>query len=58
MAVPGTAVFVDGIRATFSDVPADSIDELEVEADGYGAATILVIDSQRADRTSQKHGIA
>lgn len=55
---PGFLVSVDGIDVTFSDVPKDALDEIPVEVDGIGTARLIVIDAQRADRTTKQHGIA
>ncbi|AWK89089.1 ATP-binding protein [Azospirillum thermophilum] len=55
---PEFAVFVDGVRVGFSDVPSDCLQELNVDVPGYGQVKVLVIDSQRADRTTKQHGIA
>lgn len=55
---PEFVVHVDGVRVTFGDVPSDSMQELPVEVPGHGTAKVLVIDSQRADRTTKQHGIA
>lgn len=55
---PEFAVFVDGVRVGFSDVPSNCLQELNVDVPGYGQVKVLVIDSQRADRTTKQHGIA
>jgi hypothetical protein len=55
---PAFSVSVDGIRVTFDDVPPDSLGEVEVNVLGHGTVKIVVIDSQRTDRTAKQHGIA
>lgn len=55
---PDFVVSVDGVRVSFSDVPKDSLKELDVDVPGHGKVKVLVIDSQRADRTAKQHGIA
>jgi hypothetical protein len=55
---PEFAVSVDGIRVTFGDIPSESLYEIDAEIEGIGTAKIMVIDSQRADRTTKQHGIA
>lgn len=58
LANPAFEVSVDGVRVTFEDVPADAFRTISVVVPGHGEATILAIDSQRADRTTRQHGIA
>lgn len=55
---PSFSVSVDGIRVTFDDIPPDYIQEVSVEVEGHGVATVLVIDSQRPDKTTRQHGVA
>ena len=55
---PAFRVSVDGVLVTFSDVPGDCLDEIDVEVPGFGEAKVLVIDSQRTDRSTKQHGIA
>jgi hypothetical protein len=55
---PAFSVSVDGIRVTFEDVPRSSLEEIGVRVPNYGTVKILVIDSQRTDRTAKQHGIA
>ncbi len=58
LADPNFQVIVDGTTVTFEDVPAGKIRELEVEIVGFGVAKLVVIDTQKADRTTRQHGIA
>ena len=58
LADPNFKVIVDGTEVTFEDVPASKLRELEVEVSGYGVAQLIVIDTQKADRTTRQHGIA
>jgi hypothetical protein len=55
---PGFTVSVNGILVTFGDIPRDCLEEFDLEVPGHGTAHILVIDSQRPDRTTRQHGIA
>jgi len=55
---PEFAVYVDGVRVTFSDVPSDCLQELDVDVPGLGKVKVLVIDSQKPDKTTKQHGIA
>ncbi|MCW2783274.1 MAG: ATP-binding protein, partial [Marmoricola sp.] len=58
LADPNFQVVVDGTKVTFEDVPAGKLRELEVEVPGFGVAQLIVIDTQKADRTTRQHGIA
>jgi hypothetical protein len=58
LADPNFQVIVDGTKVTFEDVPAGKLRELEVEVTSFGVAQLIVIDTQKADRTTRQHGIA
>lgn len=58
LADPNFQVIVDGTKVTFEDVPASKLRELEVEIPEFGMAQLIVIDTQKADRTTRQHGIA
>lgn len=58
LADPKFVVSLDGTLVTFDDVPTHSIQKDEVDVPGYGKAQIVMIDSQKADRTMKLHGIA
>lgn len=55
---PNFRVFVDGQAVTFDDIPSDFLRESFVDIPGAGRAKILMIESQRADRSTRQHGIA
>ena len=55
---PSFEVAVDGVKVSFDDVPADSIQVIDVPVDGLGIAKLVVIDSMRPDRTTKQHGVA
>lgn len=55
---PSFVVSVDNVRVTFNDVPAEALREIDVPVENLGIAKVLVIDAQRADRTTKQHGIA
>lgn len=55
---PNFQVSVDGQAVTFDDIPQDFLRESFVDIPEVGRAKILMIDSQRADRTTRQHGIA
>jgi hypothetical protein len=54
---PSFSVSVDGVKVSFADVPSDALSELTVVV-GKDKARVIVIDSQKADRTTKQHGIA
>lgn len=58
LADPNFQVIVDGTKVTFEDVPAGKLRELKVEVSEFGVAQLVVIDTQKADRTTRQHGIA
>lgn len=55
---PNFKVSLDGQPVTFDDIPHDFLLESFVDIPDIGRASILMIDSQRADRTARQHGIA
>ncbi len=55
---PEFTVSVDGVKVSFSDIPNDCLTQFKVDVPGYGQVEIIVIDSQRPDRTTKQHGIA
>jgi hypothetical protein len=55
---PNFTVSLNGEPVTFDDIPHDFLRESFVDIPEIGRATILMIDSQRADRTTRQHGIA
>jgi len=58
LADPNFVVSLDGTLVTFDDVPTHSIQKVDVDVPGYGSVQIVMIDSQKADRTTRQHGIA
>jgi hypothetical protein len=55
---PNFKVSVDGQPVTFDDIPQNFLRESFVDIPDIGRATVLMIDTQRADRTTRQHGIA
>lgn len=55
---PNFKVSVDGQPVTFDDIPQNFLRESFVDISDIGRATVLMIDTQRADRTTRQHGIA
>lgn len=58
LADPNFVVSVDGTLVTFDDIPTRNIQKEIVDVPGLGTVEIIVIDSQKADRTTRQHGIA
>lgn len=58
LADPNFTVTVNGTKVTFDDIPEAQRREVEVEVPGYGVAHLIVIDTQKADKTTRQHGIA
>nr|WP_172691450.1 ATP-binding protein [Agrobacterium tumefaciens]ASK44392.1 ATP-binding protein [Agrobacterium tumefaciens] len=58
LADPNFVVSLDGTLVTFDDIPTHSIQKVDVNVPGYGSVQIVMIDSQKADRTTRQHGIA
>jgi Histidine kinase-, DNA gyrase B-, and HSP90-like ATPase len=58
LADPNFAVFIDGTKVSFEDVPAFRLKEREVPVPPFGTASLVIIDTLRADRTTRQHGIA
>ena len=57
LADPNFVVSLDGTLVTFDDVPTHSIQKSDIEVPGFGKVEIIMIDSQKADRTTRTHGI-
>lgn len=55
---PSFKVYVDDVEVTFADVPSEYLREETVEIEGVGEARILMIDTQRVDKTTRQHGVA
>ncbi|TBA97314.1 hypothetical protein ELH50_32010 (plasmid) [Rhizobium ruizarguesonis] len=58
LADPNFVVTLDGTLVTFDDIPTRNIQKVNVEVTGFGVVQIVMIDSQKADRTTRQHGIA
>ncbi|RDK06853.1 ATP-binding protein [Cupriavidus lacunae] len=57
LANPAFTVKLNGSVISFNDIP-DLLSKSEVEIEGYGKATILHIDTKKADKTTKQHGLA
>ncbi|XNY09580.1 ATP-binding protein (plasmid) [Sinorhizobium meliloti] len=58
LADPNFVVSLDGTLVTFDDIPTHSIQKVDINVPGYGIVQMVMIDSQKADRTTRQHGIA
>ncbi|WP_459568357.1 ATP-binding protein [Bradyrhizobium diazoefficiens] len=58
LADPNFTVAINGTKVTFDDIPKDQRQEIDVDVPGYGIVHVIVIDTQKADRTTRQHGIA
>ncbi|RYZ22892.1 MAG: ATP-binding protein [Chitinophagaceae bacterium] len=58
MTDPHFSVSVNAVRITFSDIPEENVEKVKFDVEGVGPVTILIIDVQGTDRTTQQHGIA
>ncbi|PRX02606.1 UNVERIFIED_ORG: histidine kinase/DNA gyrase B/HSP90-like ATPase [Martelella mediterranea] len=58
LADPNFVVSLDGTLVTFDDIPTRNIQKANVDVPGFGVVEIVMIDSQKADRTTRQHGIA
>ena len=55
---PEFEVFLNSVRVTFDDVPTGALKDVAVEVPDIGTARMLILDSERADRTTRQHGVA
>lgn len=58
LADPGFTVSLDGTRVTFDDVPRVRLKEIDVPVLPHGTAQLVILDTLKADRTTQHRGIA
>lgn len=55
---PQFDVSIDGVKITFDDVPQGAKQTIKVPVADVGTATLLILDSEKADKTTRQHGIA
>ena len=55
---PAFEVIVNSERVDFEDIGQKGVETLEVEVEGQPPTRILMIDSERTDRTTKQHGVA
>lgn len=55
---PEFEVFVEGTQVTFEDIPSHGVETIEVPIDPDTVVEMIVIDSEKSDRTTKQHGIA
>jgi hypothetical protein len=58
LADPNFTVTVNGTKVSFDDIPEAQRRTVDIEVPGYGTAQMIVIDTQKADKTTRQHGIA
>jgi hypothetical protein len=58
LADPNFAVTINGTKVTFDDIPEAQRRTIDVDVPGFGTAHLIVIDTQKADKTTRQHGIA
>lgn len=58
LADPNFVVTINGTKVTFDDIPEAQRRTVDVEVPGFGTAHLIVIDTQKADKTTRQHGIA
>lgn len=55
---PEFEVFVEGKKVTFEDIPSHGVETIQVKIDAETAVEMVVIDSEKTDRSTKQHGIA
>jgi hypothetical protein len=55
---PNFTVTINGTRVTFDDIPEGQRRTKDIDVPGFGTVNLIIIDTQRADRTTRQHGIA
>jgi hypothetical protein len=55
---PEFEVFVEGKKVTFEDIPSHGVETIQVKIDAETAVKMVVIDSEKTDRSTKQHGIA
>ena len=58
LADPNFIVTVNGTKVTFEDIPEAQRSEVDIDVQGFGKAHLIIIDTQKADKTTRQHGIA
>lgn len=55
---PEFEVYVEGQKVTFADLPEHGVETIPVQIDAENSVEMVVIDSEKTDRTTKQHGIA
>ncbi|APG61996.1 hypothetical protein LPB140_03235 [Sphingorhabdus lutea] len=55
---PEFEVFVEGKKVTFEDIPSHGVETIQVQIDAATTVEMVVIDSEKTDRSTKQHGIA
>lgn len=58
LADPSFSVQVDGVAVTFEDIPEANIERQKFEIPSVGQIELIVIDTQKSDRSTMRHGVA
>lgn len=58
LADPNFVVTINGTKVTFADIPEAQRRVVDIEVEGFGTAHLVIIDTQKADKTTRQHGIA
>lgn len=58
LADPNFTVTVNGTKVTFDDIPEAQRRNIDIDIPGFGTAHMIVIDTQKADKTTRQHGIS
>lgn len=55
---PEFEVYVEGQKVTFSDIPEHGVETIPIEINANTTVEMVVIDSEKTDRSTKQHGIA
>ncbi|WP_298966606.1 ATP-binding protein, partial [uncultured Roseibium sp.] len=55
---PEFEVFVNNQKVTFEDIPVEGVETIPVEINATTTVEMVVIDSEKTDRTTKQHGVA
>ena len=51
-------MFIDSKKVSFEDIPTHGVETISVKVDEEKTVEMIVIDSEKTDRTTKQHGIA
>lgn len=58
LADPNFVVAINGTKVTFEDIPEAHRRTIDIAVSSFGTVNLIIIDTQKADRTTRQHGIA